>query len=230
MQRFKYWVLLLAGSGILIGSIRSFHDIQSANNDQSWLFYRDDGRLFASKNPFLVTSSFISVVISALGVGVCVLRKNKYTYLSETVLVFLVAALWCFTMGTLIFVSFENEQQTSLNAATTLPQLYFVSWGLTITSIINFASWLQQHVYHEDSPTATQWTLLVAIGAFVALSGIAFANQKVEDVDPVTGVVSIYPVCETAAYSCKVSLFFRLPFYVLVRVYNSFRLFILNLH
>ena len=57
----------------------------------------------------------------------------------------------------------------------------------------------------EDQPLTMQWVLLGATGAFVTLSGIAFANQNVEDVDVVTGVVTATPVCRTATYSCTVS-------------------------
>lgn len=218
MQRFKYWVVLLVGSILLVGSSKALNgDVRNESNGNGGFGYGsdDDGvsdwvfiserNSRAVQSPFFISSALISTTITFLGIIVCILRQNRYTYMIETVLVFSETALWCFFMVTLIFVSFYNAEMTSLQIQVAYPQLYFTSWGLTIVSIMNFASWLKQNVYGENLPTATQWVLLVAMGAFFSLSAIAFSNQHVEDVDPVTGVVNIYRVCETAAYSCAVS-------------------------
>ena len=206
MERFKYWVILVVGSVLLIGSWNTFTADTSDGDGTDWVYYNERNTQLA-QSPIFVSSSLISTVLSSCGVVVCILQKNKYTFAVETVLILSMTALWCFTTGTLIFVSFYNEEKTSLNFPMTFPQLYFISWGLAITSIMNFASWFKQQMRRDDQPLTTQWVLLVAMGAFVALSGIAFANQNVEDVDVVTGVVTATPVCRTATYSCRVSFF-----------------------
>mmetsp|Transcript_31728 Transcript_31728/g.77043 ORF Transcript_31728/g.77043 Transcript_31728/m.77043 type:complete len:594 (+) Transcript_31728:379-2160(+) len=201
MERFKYWVILLVGSVLLIGSWNTIISDPSEDDGTDWVYYSERNTQL-TQSPIFVSSSLISTVMSSCGVVVCILQKNKYTFAVETVLILSMTALWCFTNGTLIFVSFYNEEKTSLNFPMTFPQLYFISWGLTITSVMNFASWFKQQMRRDDQPLTMQWVLLVATGAFVALSGIAFSNQHVEDVDVVTGVVTATPVCRTATYSC----------------------------